>query len=57
MKVFIGSIIIVILLCIGLWFLLSPSYKKVGKAAKKYKNFWGETQNGNSRENRKETDE
>ncbi|MGP4079623.1 hypothetical protein ACTWQL_06860 [Pseudalkalibacillus sp. R45] len=53
MKVFIGSVIIVILLCIGLWLLLSPTYTKVGKAAKKYKNFWGEKENGNSTDARK----
>jgi hypothetical protein len=57
MKVFIGSIIVLVLLCIGLWLLLSPSFKKVGKAAKKYENFWGETENGNRTHARKETED
>ncbi|WP_257351215.1 hypothetical protein [Pseudalkalibacillus decolorationis] len=57
MKVFIGSVIIVILLGIGLWLLLSPTYKKVGSTAKKYKKFWGETENGNSTDARKKETE
>jgi hypothetical protein len=50
MKVFIGSFIIIILLAIGIWFLLSPTYKKVGNVAKKYNDFWeGEEKDGQQR--------
>ncbi|MGN1400636.1 MAG: hypothetical protein ACI4XL_03965 [Bacillus sp. (in: firmicutes)] len=37
MKVWIGSIIVVVLLIIGLWLLLSPSFSNIGGAAQKMK--------------------
>ncbi|WP_180954608.1 hypothetical protein [Bacillus sp. V5-8f] len=47
MKVFVGSIIVVILLCIGIWLLLSPSFKKVGDTARKVKKKLREDKDGN----------
>ena len=38
MKVFIGSIIVVIFLIIGFWLLMSPTFKLVGSKAEKIKN-------------------
>lgn len=43
MKVFIGSVIVLLLIGAGIWLLLSPSFKKVGETASKVKkNFKGE---------------
>ncbi|MBM7647866.1 hypothetical protein JOC78_000806 [Bacillus ectoiniformans] len=46
MKVMIGSIIIVILICIGIWLMLAPSFKKVGETAEKIKSKFEEDENG-----------
>lgn len=46
MKVFIGSIIVVILLCFGIWLILSPSFKSVGETAHKLKAKIEEDDNG-----------
>jgi hypothetical protein len=52
MKVFIGSILVIILIGIGVWFMLSPTYKKVGGAAKKYNDYLkGEDKNGKRNKN------
>ena len=37
MKVIIGSIIVVSLICFGIWLILSPSFSKVGDTAHKLK--------------------
>jgi hypothetical protein len=54
MKVFIGSIIVVGLLCVGIWLLLSPTYKKVGNAAKKYNKFWEDEKHNGRNHTRKD---
>ncbi|WP_199880781.1 hypothetical protein [Bacillus massiliglaciei] len=33
MKVIIGSVLVILLICIGIWLILSPSFKKVGEKA------------------------
>ncbi|WP_409305520.1 hypothetical protein [Peribacillus sp. SCS-155] len=47
MKIFIGSAIILILLAIGVWFMLSPLFSKIGslteKKSKLFKEKWEET--------------
>lgn len=37
MKVYIGSVIVVIIILFGVWLMLSPSFKKVGDTASKIK--------------------
>ncbi|WP_169829339.1 hypothetical protein [Domibacillus antri] len=37
MKVFIGSIFVILLIGAGIWLMLSPSFKKVGETASKVK--------------------
>ncbi|WP_199484553.1 hypothetical protein [Peribacillus glennii] len=49
MKVFIGSSIVVILLCIGIWLMLSPSFKKIGDTAKRIKEKLGGDEDGNGK--------
>ncbi|WP_019242183.1 MULTISPECIES: hypothetical protein [Bacillus] len=46
MKVIIGSIIVVIFICIGVWLILSPSFKSVGDTAYKLKKKIEEDDNG-----------
>ncbi|WP_191991997.1 hypothetical protein [Bacillus aerolatus] len=48
MKVFIGSVIIILIICFGIWLMLSPSFKKVGDAAHKLKDKLEEDENGTS---------
>lgn len=55
MKVFIGSVIVVILLLIGFWLLMSPTFHIVGSKAEKIKNkLEGETENGECNANQEE---
>ncbi|MGC4376389.1 hypothetical protein WD019_05525 [Fictibacillus sp. Mic-4] len=42
MKVFIGSLLVVGLIGFGVWLILFPSFKKIGGAAEKIKNFLGD---------------
>lgn len=37
MKVFIGSVLVLLLIGAGIWLMLSPSFKKVGETASKVK--------------------
>ena len=46
MKVYIGSIIVVLIILFGVWLMLSPSFKKVGNSASKLKESIGEEENG-----------
>ncbi|MGM9928545.1 MAG: hypothetical protein ACI35P_11410 [Bacillus sp. (in: firmicutes)] len=46
MKVFIGSIIVILLICVGIWLILSPSFSKVGNTAQKLKEKLEEDENG-----------
>lgn len=46
MKVFIGSVIVLLLIGAGIWLLLSPSFKKVGETASKVKENFKEEDNG-----------
>lgn len=46
MKVFIGSIIVILLICFGIWLILSPSFSKVGNTAQKLKEKLEEDENG-----------
>lgn len=46
MKVYIGSIIVVIIILFGVWLMLSPSFKKVGDTASKIKGNIEEEENG-----------
>ncbi|WP_170941864.1 hypothetical protein [Bacillus sp. FJAT-42315] len=46
MKVFIGSIIVILLLGFGVWLMLSPSFKRVGDTAYKLKKKLKEDDNG-----------
>ncbi|WP_197076560.1 hypothetical protein [Domibacillus indicus] len=46
MKVFIGSVIVLILIGAGIWLMLSPSFKKVGEAASRVKENFKEDENG-----------
>ncbi|WP_172656722.1 hypothetical protein [Domibacillus robiginosus] len=48
MKVFIGSVIVLLLIGAGIWLLLSPSFKKVGETASKVKENLKEEKNGES---------
>ncbi|WP_197090935.1 hypothetical protein [Bacillus sp. FJAT-27231] len=53
MKVFIGSVIIILIICFGIWLMLSPSFKKVGDTAHRLKEKLGEDENGtNKKENK-----
>ena len=55
MKVFIGSVIVVVLLLIGFWLLMSPTFSLVGSKAEKVKNkIEGETENGERNTNQEE---
>lgn len=55
MKVFIGSVIVVILLLIGVWLLMSPTFSLVGSKAEKIKKkLEGETNRGKRNTNQKE---
>jgi hypothetical protein len=49
MKVFVGSLLVVILICVGIWLMLSPSFKKVGDTAHKLKQKLEEDENGDSK--------
>ncbi|WP_419884276.1 hypothetical protein ACN6MY_15025 [Peribacillus sp. B-H-3] len=49
MKVLIGSIIVVLLLCLGAWLIISPAFTKVGDTAKKMKKNLEEDKNGNEK--------
>ncbi|WHY73628.1 hypothetical protein [Fictibacillus enclensis] len=52
MKVLIGSIIVVLVICFGVWLILSPSFKKVGDTAQKLReNVQGE-ENGEEKQER-----
>ncbi|MDM5198048.1 hypothetical protein QUF84_08190 [Fictibacillus enclensis] len=52
MKVLIGSIIVVLVICFGVWLILSPSFKKVGDTAHKLReNVQGE-ENGEEKQER-----
>jgi hypothetical protein len=46
MKVFIGSILVLLLIGAGIWLMLSPSFKKVGEKASKVKENLKEDSNG-----------
>lgn len=46
MKVWIGSVLVVLVLCFGVWLMLSPSFKKVGDSASKLKEKMQEEQDG-----------
>ena len=46
MKVIIGSIIIVLLICFGIWLMFSPSFSKVGDTAQKLKHKMEEDEDG-----------
>ncbi|MCK6256211.1 hypothetical protein LCY76_06300 [Fictibacillus sp. KIGAM418] len=50
MKVLIGSILIVLVLCFGVWLILSPSFKKVGDKATKFKEKLQEEQDGEEKQ-------
>ena len=50
MMVFIGSVLVLLLIGVGIWLVLSPSFKKVGEAASKVKGNLKEGQDGNSDE-------
>ena len=52
MKVFIGSIIVIILIGIGIWLMLSPSFKKVGDTAHKLKGKLKEDEDGKHEQKR-----
>ncbi|MFL0363496.1 hypothetical protein [Bacillus sp. PK3_68] len=52
MKVVIGSVIIILIICFGIWLMLSPSFKKVGDTAHRLKEKLGEDENGTT--NKKE---
>ena len=45
MKVFIGSVIVLLLIGAGIWLMLSPSFKKVGETASKVKENFKEDEN------------
>lgn len=47
MKVFIGSVIVLLLIGAGIWLMLSPSFKKVGETASKVKENFKEEKDGN----------
>lgn len=42
MKIFIGSLFVIALMGVGIWLVLSPSFKKVGDSAKKVKEYLDE---------------
>ncbi|MCI2253065.1 hypothetical protein RG959_05625 [Domibacillus sp. 8LH] len=46
MKVFIGSIIVLLLIGAGIWLMLSPMFNKVGETADKVKNRLKEEEHG-----------
>lgn len=47
MKVFIGSVIVLLLIGAGIWLMLSPSFKKVGETVSKVKENLKEDSDGN----------
>lgn len=50
MKVFIGSVIIVLIICFGIWLMLSPSFKKVGDTAHRLGEKLKEDEDGTSKQ-------
>ncbi len=54
MKVIIGSIIVVFLLGIGIWLVMSPSFKQIGDGAYKLKEKW---QEDDETDGKRDTDE
>lgn len=46
MKVFIGSVIIILIIGFGVWLMLSPSFKRVGDTAHRLKEKLEEDENG-----------
>lgn len=46
MKVFIGSVVVLLIIGVGIWLMLSPSFKKVGETASKVKEQFKEEENG-----------
>ncbi|WP_203363553.1 hypothetical protein [Bacillus sp. REN10] len=52
MKVFIGSIIVILLLGFGVWLMLSPSFKRVGDTAYKLKEKLEEDENGERKQHK-----
>ncbi|MFS0782150.1 hypothetical protein [Bacillus sp. 1P06AnD] len=53
MKVWIGSVIVIILLLIGVWFMLSPSFRKIGETAQNFKSKLEEEEDGERHSNEK----
>ncbi|WP_198936764.1 hypothetical protein [Domibacillus epiphyticus] len=53
MKVFIGSILVILLIGAGIWLMLSPSFKKVGETASKVKDNLKEGHHDGNREEEK----
>ncbi len=50
MKVFVGSVIIILLIGFGIWLMLSPSFKRVGDKAYRLKEKIKEDDNESNRE-------
>ncbi|MDN4074217.1 MULTISPECIES: hypothetical protein [Fictibacillus] len=53
MKVWLGSMLLVLVLCFGVWLILSPSFKKVGVTATKLKEKLQEEQDGEEQKGEK----
>ncbi|HZG72917.1 MAG TPA: hypothetical protein VEY51_15370 [Chondromyces sp.] len=54
MKVFIGSVIVILVIGFGIWLMLSPSFKKVGDTVYKLKENLKEDEDENRRSTKDE---